>query len=132
MSLRWRDACAATCSRAAGREVDVDDGSLAAPPPARRRPPLAAKERQGLGIIVLMLVGFIVHGVVHHVSSTEQYVITIILLVTLVLLVRARPLPAAIAWAGTAATIVHLSGGQIRVGDGVLYNAPLGSCRPGC
>ena len=109
-----------------GRDVDLHEGPLAPPPPTRQRPPLAPYERRALVVLALVLVGFIVHGVVHHVASTGQYVITIILLVTLVLVVRTRPIPAAIVWAGTAAAIVHLSGGLIRVGDGVLYNASLG------
>ena len=92
----------------------------------RPRPPLAAHERTALSVAALALAGFMVHGVVNDVRGTAEYAVTIVGLATLLCLLRSRVLPAPVAYAAAASATVHLAGGLIRVGDGVLYNATPG------
>jgi hypothetical protein len=92
----------------------------------RRRPPLAAHERTALSATGVVLAGFVLHGVVDDVRGTAEYAVTVMVLAALLYLVRPRVVPAPVAYAAAASATVHLAGGLIRVGDGVLYNATPG------
>jgi xanthine/uracil permease len=72
------------------------------------------------------LVGFAVHGAVNDVPATLDYVLTVCGLATLLFTLRTRALPAPIALGAAASAVVHLAGGLVQVGDGVLYNATPG------
>jgi putative membrane protein len=84
-------------------------------------------ERLALSVVGVAVVAFAVHGVVHEVPGTLEYVLTVSGLMVLLSMLRARPLPAPIALAAGASAVVHLAGGLVRIGDDVLYNASAGS-----
>jgi hypothetical protein len=105
------------------RAVDVP---LRFPFLRRSRPRLARHERAALSVVGVAVVGFAVHGVVNEVPAALDYVLTVCGLATLVGALRTRVLPAPIAVAVAASAVVHLAGGLVRVGDGVLYNASPG------
>ena len=92
----------------------------------RARPPLSSHERAALSGVALALLGFVVHGTRHAVPGTVDYAVTITGLVLLVSRLRTRVLPAPVAYAAAASAALHLGGGLIRVGNGVLYNATPG------
>jgi hypothetical protein len=103
-------------------------GGMRSAPTSRRRPrpPLAPHERTALSVAAVALAGFVVHGLVHDVRGTVEYAVTVLALATLLYQLRARALPPPVAYAAAASATVHLAGGLIRVGDGVLYNATPG------
>jgi hypothetical protein len=79
-----------------------------------------------LSVVGLAVAGFAVHGVVDDVPGTLDYVLTVAGLVTLLVTLRTKPLPAPLACAAAVSAVVHLAGGLVRVGDDVLYNASPG------
>lgn len=83
-------------------------------------------ERISIGIVAAALVGFAVHGYTASVPSTTSYLLTIVAIGGIVGLVRREPLPDLLAYGLALDAVAHLSGGLIRVGHGVLYNAGLG------
>lgn len=95
-------------------------------PRRQGRAALTTAERASLAVVIVGLIGFAVHGYVHRVPSTTSYLLTIVAVGTVVGLLRRDPLPAWLAGALAVDALAHLSGGLIRVGDGVLYNAGLG------
>jgi hypothetical protein len=92
----------------------------------RARPPLARHERTALSVVGVAVVGFAVHGIVNEVPGTLEYLVTVACLATLVVAFRTRALPAPVAIAAAASAVVHLAGGLVQVGDGVLYNTSPG------
>lgn len=79
-----------------------------------------------MSLVVLALVGFTVYGILDAVPGTVEYAVTITALVVLVSRLRTRVLPAPVVYAAATSAILHLGGGLIRVGNGVLYNATPG------
>ena len=77
--------------------------------------------------MAVALVGFAVHGFVGHVPSTTSYLFTIVALGAIVIALRREPLPDLLAYGLALDAVAHLSGGLIRVGHGVLYNAGVGA-----
>lgn len=91
-----------------------------------RRPPLTRPELAALRVVAVALVGFGVHGVVASVPGTLEYLLAVSVLAVVVIAFRRRALRGSLAAAMALLAIVHLAGGLIRVGDGVLYNASPG------
>ncbi len=91
------------------------------------RPALTPAELTGLAAIAIAVAGFGLSGLLRDVPGTAEYVGTVSVLVTGVALLRRRPLPAPLVVAAAVAVVVHLAGGLVRVGDGVLYNASPGT-----
>ncbi|MDD9372211.1 MAG: hypothetical protein PV358_18965, partial [Acidimicrobiales bacterium] len=92
----------------------------------RSRPTLSAHERAAVSLVVLALVGFTVYGILDAVPGTVEYAVTITALVVLVSRLRTGVLPAPVVYAAATSATLHLGGGLIRVGNGVLYNATPG------
>lgn len=99
----------------------------ATPPPVRHRPPLSGSERHCLSGAAVTTVGFAVYGLAAGAPSTLAYLATVVAVGAVVVAVRRSPLPPALARALAVLAAAHLAGGLVRVGDGVLYNAHLGS-----
>jgi hypothetical protein len=98
-----------------------------APAPALpSRPGLAPAERTALAVVVAAMAGFGSAGVALGLPGTAQYLLTVTALVSVVAVARRRSLPPALALAGATSVVLHLAGGLVRVGDGVLYNASAG------
>ena len=94
--------------------------------PARSRPALTVPEGAALTVVAAAVAGFGSSGVALGVPGTAEYVGTVTALVVAVAAARRRPLPAALALAGAASVVLHLAGGLVQVGNGVLYNASAG------
>jgi uncharacterized membrane protein YjdF len=90
------------------------------------RVPLTEAETRALGVVGLALVGFGVHGVVHGVPGTVEYLVTVVVLIAVIFRLRKEAISGPLAGAMAVVAIVHLSGGLIRIGDDVLYNASPG------
>lgn len=97
-----------------------------AAPRREGRAALTTAERAALAVVGVGLIGFAVHGYANGVPSMTSYLLTIVGVGAVVGLLRRDPLPAWLAGALAIDAIAHLSGGLIRVGDGVLYNAGIG------
>jgi hypothetical protein len=93
----------------------------------RTRAPLSVPERIAVAAIALAVTGFGVSGALRDVPGTVEYVLTVTGVVAVVALVRRQPLPPALGAVGVASVVLHLAGGLVRVGDGVLYNASAGT-----
>jgi hypothetical protein len=100
---------------------------MATVPAIHTRPHLTAAERVAVAAVAVATTGFGLWGVAHAVPGTVEYLLTVAALVTIVALVRRRPLPGGLAAAGATSVVLHLAGGLVRVGDGVLYNASPGT-----
>ncbi len=79
-----------------------------------------------MSVVGVAVVGFGIHGVVHQVPGTGEYLLTVSGLMALLLTLRTKVLPAPIAFAAAASAVVHLAGGLVQVGDDVLYNTSPG------
>ena len=93
----------------------------------RSAPPLHPSERLALGVVAAAVAGFGAAGLASGVPGTAEYVLTAVLLSGAVALLRRRPLPAGLALAAATSVVLHLAGGLVQVGDGVLYNASPGT-----
>ncbi len=111
--------------------IVASQSTATAVPGPRQRPQRArrwsAAERAALVVAALATTGFGAYGVATAAPSTTAYVFIVAAVAGVVVGLRRSPLPAPLATALAALAVAHLAGGLIRVGDGVLYNASLGS-----
>lgn len=96
--------------------------------PAGALGPRAAPSRAeaaALAVVAVAVVAFALHGYLASVPSTTSYLATVVALGALVVLLRREPLPDLLAYGLALDAVAHLSGGLVRVGHGVLYNAAI-------
>ena len=86
--------------------------------------PLARSEPLLAAFCALYLAGFVVYGVVVASPATPVYVAEIVGGAVIVAAVHRRaPLGTALLWAVAVWGLLHLAGGMVEMGDGVLYNS---------
>ena len=100
-------------------------------PPSRSGAPegirSAIRDHRGLAAFAATyLTGFLVYGLVAHRPSTVAYTLTVSTIILLVAELDSRVhFSRVVLWGLAAWGVLHLAGGLIPVGDGVLYNADL-------
>ena len=100
------------------RDPTPPPGSIAAA--IRGRPTLVA-------VVVTYVVGWTVYGLLSGSDATLAYLVTMLVLATIVAFMHARVgLSSGVLWVVAAWGFAHMAGGIVAVGDGVLYNASLG------
>jgi hypothetical protein len=78
-------------------------------------------------VVIAYVAGWTIFGLITGSDATAAYLVTMVALVAVVTAVHVRVgLSPSVLWILTAWGFAHMAGGLVGVGDGVLYNVPLG------
>jgi len=86
----------------------------------------AARRQPGIMPDNAALAGFCIYGFAAGSPSTAGYLFSVLVIGAAIVWLRRGALPDLLAIALAIAAILHLAGGLINVGQGVLYNASIG------
>jgi hypothetical protein len=89
-------------------------------------PPLSPAESASVHAVAVAMVCFGVYGFATGASSTVAYLLSVVAVGLVIRHFRRAPITAPLATGLVGASIVHMAGGLVHVGNDVLYNASAG------